>query len=108
MPAEGLLKIQVLEGLVSLICGGHVHESQTDAGHDLEHETKQRAAAEDIKPAACAGGHRVTCGRFEELADMQSVIDPKGDFSQHSRFLFFLPCQATETFCKLLKRISEA
>ena len=87
IPAEGLIKIQILQSGVSFIGGGHVDKSQTDTGHDLEHETKQRAATEDIKPTACAGRHGVACSRFEELADMQSVINPKGDFSQHARFL---------------------
>ena len=88
IPAEGLIKIQILQSGVSLISGGHVHKGQTDTGHDLEHETKQRAATENIKPTACTCRHRVACSRFEELADMQSVINPKGDVSQHARFLF--------------------
>ena len=87
IPAERLLKIEILQGLVSLICGGHVHESQTDTGDDLEHKTKQGAAAKDIKPTACAGRHRVACGGFEELADMQSVINPESNVSQHAKFL---------------------
>ena len=109
IPAKGLMKIQILQSGVSLISGGHVHKGQTNTGHDLEHETKQRAAAEDIKPTACAGRHRVACGRFEELADMQSVIDPKGNFSQHARFLFSAEEQSAERLCcRLLKKISEA
>ena len=107
IPAEGLMIIQILQTGVRLIGGGHVDKSQTDAGHDLEHETQQRAATENIKPTACAGGHRVACGRFEELADMQSVINPKGDVSQHARFLF---CAAKlssriDSLCRLLNGI---
>ena len=106
IPAEGLIKIEIFQSGVGFIGGGHVNKSQTDTGHDLEHETKQRAAAEHIKPTPCAGGHRVACGGFEELADMQSVINPKGDFSQHARFLLSA-WQATEkSFCRLLKKTS--
>src|SRR5262249_35111238 len=83
IPAEGLIKIQILQTGVSLISGGHVHKSQTDASQDLKHETHQGAAAEDIKPTACAGRHCVTCRRFEELADVQSVINPESDVFQH-------------------------
>src|SRR5215471_5304159 len=107
IPAEGLIKIQILQTGVSLISGGHVHKSQTDASQDLKHETKQGATAENIKPAACAGGHSVTCRRFEELADMQSVINPESNFSQHAIFLFFHnSVEAKNPSCKLLKRIS--
>ena len=88
IPAKGLIKIQILQCGVSLISGGHVHKGQTDTGHDLEHETKQRAAAEDIKPAACAGGHGVARSGSKELAYVQPIVDPQGDVSQHSRFLF--------------------
>ena len=108
IPAEGLIKIQILQSGVGFIGGGHVDKGQTDTGHDLEHETKQRAATENIKPTPCAGGHRVACGRFEELADMQSVINPKGDFSQHARFLLCAADLRQKVSCKLLKKISEA
>src|SRR5262249_40256247 len=83
IPAQGLPKIQILKAGVSLIGGGHIDKGQTDAGHDLEDKTKQGAATEDIKPTACTCRHCVACGGFEELADMQSVINPKGNFSQH-------------------------
>src|SRR5215813_5438757 len=109
IPAEGLLKIQILQTGVSLIGGGHVNKGQTDAGHDLEHKTKQGAAAEDIKPTPCTCRHCVTCSRFEELTDMQSVINPKGDVSQHARFLFCTTALSAKTpSCRLLKKISEA
>src|SRR5262245_47822609 len=88
IPAEGLIKIQILQTGVSLIGGGHVDKGQTDASHDLEDKTKQGATAENIKPTACTGGHSMTCRRFEELADVQSVIDPESDVSQHALFLF--------------------
>jgi hypothetical protein len=87
IPAEGLIKIQILQSGVSLIGGRHVHKSQTNPGHDLEHKTSQRAAAEDIEPTAGVGRHGVTRGRIEEFGQMQSVIDPEGDVSQHARFL---------------------
>jgi hypothetical protein len=107
IPAEGLIKIQILQSGISLISGGHVDKGQTDAGHDLEHETKQRAATENIKPAPCAGGHRVACGRFEELADMQPIVNPKGNFSQHTSILF-LPnsVEGRNASCRLLKKTS--
>src|SRR5262245_47564014 len=107
IPAEGLLKIQILQTGVSLIGGGHVYKGETDAGHDLEDKTKQGAAAEDIKPTACTCRHGVTCSRLEELADMQSVINPESDVFQHARFLFFHnSVEAKNPSCKLLKRIS--
>src|SRR5262245_14190994 len=87
IPAEGLLKIQILKAGVSLIGRWDVHKGETDAGHDLEDKTKQGATAENIKPATCTGGHSVTRSRFEELADMQSVINPESDLFQHARFL---------------------
>src|SRR5262249_16643050 len=83
IPAEGLIKIQILQTGVSLISGGHIDKGQTDAGHDLEDKTKQVTAAEDIKPTTCTCRHCVTCGRLEDLADMQSVINPKSHVSQH-------------------------
>src|SRR5262245_30945501 len=100
IPAEGLIKIQILQTGVSLISGGHIDKGQTDAGHDLEDKTKQGTAAEDIKPTACTCRHCVTCGRFEELANMQSVINPKSDVSQHqnscsSRSIAYLSPTAT-------------
>src|SRR5262249_42012021 len=100
IPAQGLLKIQILKAGVSLIGGGHVDKGETDAGHNLEYKTHQGAATEDIKPTSCAGRHCVTCGGFEELADMQSVINPESNVSQHARFLFFLPT-------RLLKNLSQ-
>src|SRR4029077_14449106 len=108
IPAKWLIEIEILKSGVSLISGGHVHKGQTNTGHDLEHETKQRAAAEDVKPTPCAGGHRVACSRFEEFADMQSVVDPKCNFSQHARFLLFAWQPAEKFSCRLLKKISEA
>src|SRR5215813_584535 len=109
IPAEGLIKIQILQTGVSLISGGHIDKGQTDAGHNLEHKTKQGAATEDIKPTSCAGRHCVTCGGFEELADMQSVINPESNVSQHARFLFCTTALGAKTpSCRLLKKISEA
>src|SRR5215831_5628448 len=81
IPAQGLPKIQILKAGVSLISRGHIDKGQTDAGQNLEHKTKQGAAAEDIKPTPCTCRHGVTCGGFEELANMQSVINPKGNVS---------------------------
>src|SRR5215475_2107282 len=105
IPAEGLIKIQILQTGVSLIGGGHVDKGQTDASHDLEDKTKQGAAAENIKPTACTCRHCVTCSRFEELTDMQSVINPESHVSQHPRFLFFLPARLLKNlFCRLLKK----
>src|SRR5262245_15253486 len=98
IPAEALLKIQILKAGVSLISGGHIEKGQTDAGHDLEHKTKQGAATEDIKPTACTCRHCVTCGRFEELANMQSVINPESNVSQHPRFLFCTTALSAKTF----------
>src|SRR5215470_10630267 len=109
IPAEGLLKIQILQTRVGLISRGHVDKGQTDAGDDLEDKTKQGAATEDIKPTACTCRHCVTCGGFEELANMQSVINPKGNVSQHARFLFCTTALGAKTpSCRLLKKISEA
>src|SRR5262245_17025991 len=105
IPAEGLIKIQILQTGVSLIGGGHVDKGQTDASHDLEDKTKQGAAAENIKPTACTCRHCVACGGFEELADMQSVINPESNVSQHPRFLFFLPARLLKNlFCRLPKK----
>jgi hypothetical protein len=51
----------------------------------------------------------VACGGFEELANMQSVINPEGNVSQHPRFLFCTTALSPETLsCRLLKKISEA
>src|SRR5262245_2868333 len=109
IPAQGLIKIQILQTGVSLISGGHVDKGQTDASHDLEDKTKQGATAENIKPTACTCRHCVTCGGFEELADMQSVINPESNVSQHPRFLFSAADMCAETLsCRLLKKISEA
>src|SRR4029077_12397275 len=109
VPAEGLLIIQILQTGVRLIGRGHVHKSQANAGHDLQHKTKQRAAAEDIKPTAGTGWHGVPCSRFEELAQVQALINPQGDVSQHARFPFCTTALSAETLsCRLLKKISEA
>src|SRR5262245_30269846 len=108
IPAESLIKIQILQTDVSLIGRGHVYKGQTDTCQDLEYKTHQSAATEDIKPAACTGGHRVACGRFEELAEMQSVINPKRDFSQHARFLFLLPGRLLKILLQLAQEDPEA
>src|SRR5262249_20064362 len=68
-----------------------------NAGHDLEHKTQQRATTEHIKPTAGTGRHRVARGRSEEPAHPESLIDPKGDFSQHTRFLFAAGLKAVQT-----------
>src|SRR4029077_17156717 len=80
IPAEGLLIIQILQTGKRLIGGRHVDKSQTNAGDDLQHKTSQRAAAEYIEPTAGVSGHRVTCGRIEEFAQVQTLIDPEGNF----------------------------
>src|SRR5262249_12702104 len=87
-PAKGLLIIQVLQTGIRLIGRRDVDEGQTDAGHDLNEKTEERPAAEDIKPTAGAGRYRVAGGRGEQLADMDSLVDPQGDVAEHARFLF--------------------
>src|SRR5262245_23516096 len=87
-PAQGLLIVQVLQAGIRLVGRRDVDEGQTDAGYDLNEKTEERAAAEDIKPTACAGRYRVAGGRGEQLADMDSLIDPQGHVTGHAPFRF--------------------
>src|SRR5262249_55673727 len=87
-PAQGLLIVQVLQTGIRLVGRRDVDEGQTDAGHDLNEKTEERPAAEDIKPTAGAGRYRVAGGRGEQLADMDSLIDPQGNVTKHARFPF--------------------
>src|SRR5262249_664566 len=87
-PAQGLLIIEILQTGIRLVGRRHVDEGQTDAGHDLNEKTEERAAAQDINPAAGAGRYRVAGGRGEQLAGMDSLIDPQGNVTEHARFLF--------------------
>ena len=58
-PAERLLGVEDARGSVGLVGRRHVDERQADPGHDLQHEERERAAAEDVPPARRAARHAV-------------------------------------------------
>ena len=56
-PAERLLVVEGLQAVPGLVGRRHVDEREADAGDDLEHEERQRGAAEDVPPARRAARH---------------------------------------------------
>src|SRR4029077_2118587 len=50
-PTQGNAMIESLQAVPCFSGRRHVDQSQQYAGHELQHETRERSAAEDIKPA---------------------------------------------------------
>src|SRR6476469_4434515 len=89
-PTKRLLIVQVLQAGVSLARGRYVDQSEADAGHDLDHEAEQGAAAEDVKPTARGARNGMARGRREDLADIDSIVDPDRYVSQSLNHLHLL------------------
>src|ERR1043166_4217191 len=81
-PTKLLLIVQVFQTGVGLARGRHVDQSEADAGHDLDHEAQQSAAAEDVEPTARSARDVMACGRSEDLADIDSIVYPDCELSQ--------------------------
>src|SRR5262249_37770167 len=58
-PAERSLEVQIEQALIRAVGRGDVDERETDARRDLQHEQRERRAAEDVPPARRAARHRV-------------------------------------------------
>ncbi len=76
-PAQGLLLIQILQAGPGFVGGGNVNKGQAGARDDLDDEAEQGSAAEHIEPAAGAGRDMVAGCGFEELRDVEPIVDPK-------------------------------
>ena len=50
-PAQRLLVIQKQQAFIGLVGGRHVHQRQADPGDNLDHEERERGAAENVPPA---------------------------------------------------------
>src|SRR6185503_1534666 len=55
---------------------------EAGARNDLDYQTEQRAAPEDIKPTARTLRHMMAGRGFEELLDVQPVVEPQGDLAK--------------------------
>ena len=78
-PAQRLLGVEDEEAPVGLAGRRHVDERQADPGHDLDHEEREGAAAEDVEPARRAAGHAVLGGLLQRRAELQAPVEPGPD-----------------------------
>ena len=75
-PTERCLVVEIEQALIGAFGRGHVDESQADARRDLQHEERERRAAEDVPPARRAAWHRVIEGRRDRAAQARSFLQP--------------------------------
>ena len=80
-PAEILAGVQVLQTGPGLIGRRNVYEGEAHAGNDLQNETQQSAAAENVKPTAAIRRDGMARRGIEQFRDLQPVVNPKRDGS---------------------------
>src|SRR5262250_735922 len=75
-PTEWGLKVQIEQALICAVGGCHVHEGKTDSRRDLQHEERQRRAAEDVPPARRAARYGMVENRRDGAAEARSLLEP--------------------------------
>jgi len=85
-PAERDAMIEVLQAVPGLGGGRNVDDREHDAGEDLEHEDRERRAAEDVPPACRPGGHLVFRHITDRASDLEPLVEPVPDFLDHASF----------------------
>src|SRR6266478_2313553 len=79
-PTQRNRVIESLEAVPCLSCRRHIDQRQQYAGNDLEHETRQRGAAEHIEPARGLTRNWMLGRLANRSAKLQPQIEPLAQF----------------------------
>ena len=79
-PAERDLVIENLQAVPCFSRGGHIKEREQNAGDKLEHEHRERGAAENVSPACGLARDRVLHGLPDRRGKLQARIEPVAHF----------------------------
>ena len=79
-PTQSDSMVESLKAVPRLSRGGHIDQRKQNASHELEYETCERSAAENIEPACSVAGNRVL-GRFaDRRSKLETQIEPVTHF----------------------------
>src|SRR5438270_7699233 len=82
-PTQSDSMVESLKAVPGFSRGWHIDQRKQNAGHELEYETCERSAAENIEPACSIAGNRVP-GRFaNRRSKLQTQIEPVTHFLDH-------------------------
>ena len=72
--------IQRLKTIPCLTCRRDINQGKQDAGNNLEHETCECGASENIEPAGGVARNRVRGGFANRCSKLQPQIEPFAEF----------------------------
>src|SRR5713226_10587261 len=87
-PTQGNAVIEGLEAVPRLSRRRHVDQRKQYAGDNLEQETCERGAAENIEPACSLARNRVLGSLADRPAQLQPEVEPLADFLHQEHVVF--------------------
>jgi len=89
-PAQSYIVVQRLQTAPSLARRRNINQGQQDSSNELKKEDGERGAAEHIEPARCVARHRMLCRVTNGSGQLQALVKPLPDLSDHAHVFVFL------------------
>src|SRR5216684_918684 len=72
--------VEGLEAVPGFSGGGYINECKQDSGDNLQHETREGCATENVKPTRGFAWNRMLGSLANRLTHLQAQIEPLADF----------------------------